>query len=182
MFGKDIVGRQRGRILNISSMGVFIPDPYSYVYGPTKAYDLFLSEAMYGELQGSGVTVTALSRAIAAWQKSLFLRKFEFDSCFPCQNERTGFCLYIEQNPVFSVYALSFVHFKKRQSERYIAVRVTRRGKVGYISRNKCYNYSLIHRYEGKQDRVPGGKAVKSAGMETENVFVLKSMKYPISV
>jgi hypothetical protein len=41
-------------------MGAFIPDPYFNVYGPTKAYELFLSEAMYGELQGTGVTVSAL--------------------------------------------------------------------------------------------------------------------------
>ena len=60
LFGKDMVGRHRGRILNVSSMGAFIPDPFFNVYGPTKAYELFLSEAMYGELQGTGVTVSAL--------------------------------------------------------------------------------------------------------------------------
>lgn len=59
-FGRDMAERGSGRILNVSSMGGFIPDPYFNVYGPTKAYELFLTEAMYGELKGTGVTVTAL--------------------------------------------------------------------------------------------------------------------------
>lgn len=59
-FGKDMADRGYGRIMNVSSMGAFIPDPYFNVYGPTKAYELFLTEAMYGELKGTGVTVSAL--------------------------------------------------------------------------------------------------------------------------
>ena len=59
-FGQDMVKRGSGRIMNVSSMGAFIPDPYFNVYGPTKAYEMFLTEAMYGELQGTGVTVSAL--------------------------------------------------------------------------------------------------------------------------
>lgn len=60
LFGADMVERGHGRIMNVSSLGGFIPDPYFNVYGPTKAYELFLTEAMYGELQRSGVTVSAL--------------------------------------------------------------------------------------------------------------------------
>ena len=41
-------------------MDGFIPDPYFNIYGPTKAYDLFLTETMYGELEDTGVTVSAL--------------------------------------------------------------------------------------------------------------------------
>lgn len=59
-FGREMVKRGHGRILNVSSMGAFIPDPYFNVYGPTKAYELFLTEAMYGELKGTGVSVSAL--------------------------------------------------------------------------------------------------------------------------
>ena len=59
-FGQDMVKRGSGRIMNVSSMGAFIPDPYFNVYGPTKAYEMFLTKAMYGELQGTGVTVSAL--------------------------------------------------------------------------------------------------------------------------
>jgi len=60
LFGHDMAERGNGRILNVSSMGAFIPDPYFNVYGPTKAYELFLTEAMYGELHETGVTVSVL--------------------------------------------------------------------------------------------------------------------------
>lgn len=60
LFGHDMVSRGNGRILKVSSMGAFIPDPWFNVYGPTKAYEMFLTEAMYGELKGSGVTVSVL--------------------------------------------------------------------------------------------------------------------------
>lgn len=59
-FVKDMVERGSGRILNVSSMGAFIPDPYFNVYGPTKAYEMYLTQGMYGELKDTGVTVTAL--------------------------------------------------------------------------------------------------------------------------
>lgn len=60
LFGADMKEQGEGRILNVSSMGAFIPDPYFNVYGPTKAYELFLTEAMSGELHNTGVTVSAL--------------------------------------------------------------------------------------------------------------------------
>jgi uncharacterized protein len=50
----------KGRILNVSSLGAFQPDPYFAVYGATKAYELLFTETLYGELLGSGVTVSAL--------------------------------------------------------------------------------------------------------------------------
>lgn len=59
-YGKEMVERGHGRIMNVSSLGGYIADPYFNVYGPTKAYELFLTQAMYGELKGTGVTVSAL--------------------------------------------------------------------------------------------------------------------------
>lgn len=59
-FGRGMEERGRGRIRNVSSMRAFLPDPWFNVYGPTKAYERFLMETMYGELKGSGVTVTVL--------------------------------------------------------------------------------------------------------------------------
>lgn len=59
-FGNDMKKAGRGKILNVSSLGAFIPDPHFNVYGPTKAYELFLTEAMSGELDGTGVTVSCL--------------------------------------------------------------------------------------------------------------------------
>lgn len=59
-FGSEMKARGSGRILNVSSLGAFIPDPHFNVYGPSKAYELFLSEAVCGELKGTGVTVSCL--------------------------------------------------------------------------------------------------------------------------
>ncbi|MEE1296406.1 MAG: SDR family NAD(P)-dependent oxidoreductase [Bifidobacterium sp.] len=60
LFGADMVRAGHGRILNVSSLGALVPDPYFNVYGPTKAFEYRLTEAMYGELKGTGVTVSVL--------------------------------------------------------------------------------------------------------------------------
>lgn len=53
--------RKRGRILNVASTASFQPGPNVAVYFATKAYVLSLSEALWMELRGSGVTVTCLA-------------------------------------------------------------------------------------------------------------------------
>jgi len=55
-----MVARGRGRILNVASTAAFQPGPYMAVYYATKAYVLSFSEAIAAELEGTGVTVTAL--------------------------------------------------------------------------------------------------------------------------
>ena len=55
-----MVTRRRGRILNLASTAAFVPGPLMAVYYATKAYVLSFSEAIANELEGSGVTVTAL--------------------------------------------------------------------------------------------------------------------------
>ena len=55
-----MVHRGRGKILNMSSIGAFMPGPLMAAYFASKAYVLSLSEALANELRGSGVTVTAL--------------------------------------------------------------------------------------------------------------------------
>jgi short-subunit dehydrogenase len=49
-----------GRILNVASTAAFQPGPTMAVYFATKSYVLHFSEALNNELEGSGVTVTAL--------------------------------------------------------------------------------------------------------------------------
>jgi uncharacterized protein len=55
-----MVARRNGRIMNVASTASFFPGPLMAVYYATKAYVLSFSEAIANELQGSGVTVTAL--------------------------------------------------------------------------------------------------------------------------
>lgn len=60
LFVKDMVSRKSGKILNLASTASFQPGPLMAVYYATKAYVLSFSEAIANELQGTGVTVTAL--------------------------------------------------------------------------------------------------------------------------
>ncbi|HMQ50541.1 MAG TPA: SDR family oxidoreductase [Anaerolineae bacterium] len=60
LFGRDMVKRGRGRILNVASTAAFQPGPLMAVYYASKAYVLSFSEAIANELKDSGVTVTAL--------------------------------------------------------------------------------------------------------------------------
>jgi uncharacterized protein len=60
LFLKEMVSRHEGKILNIASTAAFQPGPLMAVYYATKAYVLSFSEALANELQGTGVTVTAL--------------------------------------------------------------------------------------------------------------------------
>jgi short-subunit dehydrogenase len=55
-----MLARGRGGIINVSSIGAFLPGPDNVTYGATKAYLLAFSEALRGELRGSGVRVQAL--------------------------------------------------------------------------------------------------------------------------
>ena len=55
-----MLARGRGRIMNLGSVGSFVPGPLMAVYYATKAYVLSYSEALAEELAGTGVTVTAL--------------------------------------------------------------------------------------------------------------------------
>lgn len=60
LFLPSMLKRGRGRILNVASVTGFLPGPLMSVYFATKHYVLAFSEALIEELQGSGVTVTAL--------------------------------------------------------------------------------------------------------------------------
>ena len=55
-----MVERGNGRILHVASTAAFQPGPLMAVYYATKAYVLSFSEALANELEGTGVTVTAL--------------------------------------------------------------------------------------------------------------------------
>jgi short-subunit dehydrogenase len=55
-----MVARKSGRILNLASTAAFFPGPLMAVYYASKAYVLSFSEAIATELEGTGVTVTAL--------------------------------------------------------------------------------------------------------------------------
>jgi len=59
-FLKDMIARNKGRILNLASIASEIPGPWQSVYHATKAFILSFSEAIRSELKDTEITVTAL--------------------------------------------------------------------------------------------------------------------------
>jgi len=57
---QHMMSNSSGRIINVASAAGFMPGPNMAVYHASKAYALFLSEALAEELKDTGVTVTAL--------------------------------------------------------------------------------------------------------------------------
>ena len=55
-----MIARDRGAIINVSSMAAFVPGPYDATYGATKAFVNSFTEALYEELRGTRVRVQAL--------------------------------------------------------------------------------------------------------------------------
>jgi uncharacterized protein len=60
LFLPAMLRRRSGRILNVASTAAFVPGPFMAVYYASKAFVLSFSEAVANEVQGTGVTVTAL--------------------------------------------------------------------------------------------------------------------------
>lgn len=60
LFLPDFVNRSNGKILNVSSLASLMPGPRMAVYYATKAYVTSFSNALYEELQETGVTITTL--------------------------------------------------------------------------------------------------------------------------
>ncbi|TRD19774.1 SDR family NAD(P)-dependent oxidoreductase [Palleronia caenipelagi] len=56
----QMIARGSGRILNVASLAGFLPGPNMAIYFATKAYLRSLSEALWQETKGRGITVTAL--------------------------------------------------------------------------------------------------------------------------
>lgn len=60
LYAPAMVRRRRGTIVNLGSVGSFVPTPYMATYSATKAFVLSFSEALATELAGDGVRVLAL--------------------------------------------------------------------------------------------------------------------------
>ena len=60
LFLPDMLDRNAGKVLNVSSTAAGTPGPLQAVYYATKAYVTSWSNALWRELQGTGVTVTCL--------------------------------------------------------------------------------------------------------------------------
>jgi uncharacterized protein len=72
LFLKEMIARNEGKILQVASVASFIPAPHMAVYSASKAYLLFLSEALQQELKDTDVTLTILFPGANDWD---FFRK-----------------------------------------------------------------------------------------------------------
>jgi short-subunit dehydrogenase len=59
-FLKEMVARNEGKILNVSSIGGEMPGPLQSVYHATKAFVTSFTEAIRSEVKNTNVTITAL--------------------------------------------------------------------------------------------------------------------------
>lgn len=60
LFLPGMIERRRGGILNVASLAAFVPGPGMAVYYATKAFVLSFTEALAGELQDTGLNISAL--------------------------------------------------------------------------------------------------------------------------
>ncbi len=67
-FIPPMVQRGHGRVLNVASTSAFLPVPFMATYAASKAYLLSLTESLSEELQGTGVTLSALCPGVTATQ------------------------------------------------------------------------------------------------------------------
>jgi uncharacterized protein len=61
LFGKAMIPRKGGYILNVSSIAAEFSDPASLTYGPSKRYVLSLSEALHCEWKQHNINVTCMT-------------------------------------------------------------------------------------------------------------------------
>ncbi len=80
LFLAPMLKRNAGRILNVASMGGFMPIPRIAAYAAAKAYVLSLTEALSEELHGTGVTATALC---PGFTDTAMVRRSDFGKALP---------------------------------------------------------------------------------------------------
>ena len=86
-----MLARRRGRILNVASVVGYQPGgPRMAVYYATKSYVLSFSKGLALELEGTGVTVTALSPGVtkSAFEQSPAPAKRSSTACFRRRRQR----------------------------------------------------------------------------------------------
>ncbi len=87
-FGKDMVKRRKGRILNMASIAAFQLGPFMAMYYSSKAFVLSFSQALAKEFENTGVTVTVLCpgptktnfEQSAGMKKSFMFNKLKVDT------------------------------------------------------------------------------------------------------
>ena len=77
LFVTGMIERRSGGILNVASTAAFQPGPLLALYYASKAYVLSFSDALFNELRGTGVSVTALCPGPVATE---FVKRAEMEN------------------------------------------------------------------------------------------------------
>ena len=139
LFLAPMLKRKSGRILNVASTSAFQPLPNLALYAASKAFLLSLSEALWIETKGTGVTVTALCPGFVntdmiakdGGKKSMnvpLIRNLEpdevarqgFEACM------AGKALYI--NGVGNRAAVELGRLQPRPLRRWLSLQIAKRG------------------------------------------------------
>lgn len=80
---RAMLPRGLGYLLNVSSVASFQPSPGLAVYAATKAYVTSFTEALHGELRGTGIRVTALCPGLTKTEFQSISNTSGFESKFP---------------------------------------------------------------------------------------------------
>jgi len=104
LFLKDMINRNSGKILIVSSIAAFQPGPFMAVYYASKAYLLHFGMALSNELKDSNITVTTLCPGVTKtnFQKSNgnYLPKFGLFSTSPEKVASYGYNVLMRCKPL----------------------------------------------------------------------------------
>lgn len=89
-FLPSMIERGKGALIFLASISSFLPVPFDAVYGATKAFDLYLGEALWAELRPTGVDVINVCP---------YLTKTEFFQAEGMGSEATRQAMKRAQNP-----------------------------------------------------------------------------------
>ena len=95
LFLKDMVKRNEGKILNISSVAAFQPGPLMSLYYATKAYILHFTEAISNEVKDKNISISVLcpGQTNTNFQKNVSSKKnrINFSSSSPEKVAKYGY-------------------------------------------------------------------------------------------
>jgi short-subunit dehydrogenase len=141
LFLPEMINREEGKILNVSSLAAFQPGPTMSVYFASKAFVLSFSEALNNEIRDKGITVTALCpsstesnfHAVALGDPKLVKERKMMTAT---EVADIGYRAMMKGKPVvIPGFKNSFLAFASRFASREVLVKMARR-----IQENKNYH------------------------------------------
>lgn len=131
LFLKDMVKKNNGKILNISSVAAFQPGPLMSLYYATKAYILHFTEAIADEVKDKNICISALcpGQTNTNFQKSVSSKKniIQFYTSCPIKVAKYGYNA-LKSNNTISIPGNfnKFLVFLNRFLPRNLVTRIVR--------------------------------------------------------